>query len=160
MQIYLHGIFPVLLRTAGGSVNQGLRGCAGVVSFCATNYWSPQALILRWTVGGGSRMWTNCNSRMISASLCRLSQPKVQTIIIVSTVPEPAFCTLSARLSRKYKSLTKSQRFQRSLFVLWRSLPCCTRRIRGDCQCTRPSKSEFAYQKHLDERISYVLQYE
>ena len=35
-----------------------------------------------------------------------------------------------------------------------------TRRIRGDCQCTRPSKSEFAYQKHLDERISYVLQYE
>ena len=85
---------------------------------------------------------------------------KVQMICEVSRVPVPGFCTLSARLSRKYKSLTKSQRFQRSLFVLWRSLPCCTRRIRGDCQCTRPSKSEFAYQKHLDERISYVLQYE
>ena len=66
---------------------------------------------------------------------------KVQMICEVSRVPALAFCTLSARLSRKYKSLTKSQRFQRSLFVLWRSLPCCTRRIRGEYEATASARA-------------------
>ena len=39
----------------------------------------------------------------------------------VSMVPVPGFCTLPARSSRKYKSLTMFQWFQHLAFVLWQS---------------------------------------
>ena len=39
----------------------------------------------------------------------------------VSMVPAPDFCTLPARSSRKYKSLTMFQWFQHLAFVLWQS---------------------------------------
>ena len=39
----------------------------------------------------------------------------------VSMVPAPGFCTLPARSSRKYKSLTMFQWFQHLAFVLWQS---------------------------------------
>ena len=39
----------------------------------------------------------------------------------VSTGPAPGFCTLPARSSRKYKSLTMFQWFQHLAFVLWQS---------------------------------------
>ena len=38
-----------------------------------------------------------------------------------SMVPAPGFCTLPARSSRKYKSLTMFQWFQHLAFVLWQS---------------------------------------
>ena len=75
-------------------------------------------LMLRLAIGCGSKMWTSCNSRKASASLCRPSQSKVQTIIIVSTLLALGFCTLSTRPSQKYKSLTKFQRFRCLAFVL------------------------------------------
>ena len=39
----------------------------------------------------------------------------------VSMVPAPGFCTLPARSSRKYKSLTMFQWLQHLAFVLWQS---------------------------------------
>ncbi len=64
---------------------------------------------------------------------------KVQMIHEVSTAPALGFCTLAAQQSRKYKSLTKFQWFQRSPFVLWRFLP----RGKGRIPVCAPNNSQY-----------------
>ena len=65
-------------------------------------------------------MWSDCYSRMTPASLCRLSQSKVQTICEVSTVSTFVVCTFLKLSTRRYKSHTMFQRFRHLTFVLSR----------------------------------------